>query len=122
MSVNIQALRKQGYEVVEGADVGYTPHMRLVRDRGGDTIILVGTPHGRGDRVWTTAWAGSSARGIDEWDTRVGQPAMDVVAAEVAARQARYSRGRRGTESHAPAAEKMQELTDTAVAQAEVAE
>lgn len=92
-TVNIQELLKQGFEVVEGADIGDTPHMRLIRERGGDTLIVVGTPHGRGARVWQEVWRGSTARGLDEWATRVGQPAMDVVAAEVAARNARKSGG-----------------------------
>lgn len=114
--VSVSDLRKKGYEVVEGADVGDTPHMRLIRERGGDTIILVGTPHGRGPRQWTQVWTGSSARGLDEWATRVGQPAMDVVAAEVAARNART---RKPTPVPATAT-RLDELTTDAVVQVEV--
>lgn len=87
--IDIEELKRRGYETVEGADVGDVPHLRMMRESGGDTIILIGTPHGRGPRKWSQVWNGSSARGLDEWATRVGQPAMDVVAAEVAARNAR---------------------------------
>ncbi len=91
----IKQLRDEGYVSVEGSYVGGVAHLRMLRTRDADTVLLSSPAFG--PRMWVERWRGAAEAGIAAWSDTVDRVADDEVRARMRARADRDARRGRGT-------------------------